>query len=60
MPSIPVTETFYAADRAEWRAWLAEHHAAKTEIWLISYARSTGKPSVSYLHAVSPASTGSI
>jgi len=55
MPSIPITETFYPADRTEWRAWLAQYHATKTEVWLITYARTADKPSVSYLHAVEEA-----
>ncbi len=55
MAPIPVTETFYAADRAEWRAWLAEHHAAKTEIWLIGHWRTTKQTSISYLDAVEEA-----
>ena len=55
MPSIPVTETFHAADRAEWRAWLSQYHATKSEVWLVRYDSSTGKSSVSYLHAVEEA-----
>ncbi|HYO89969.1 MAG TPA: YdeI/OmpD-associated family protein [Candidatus Limnocylindrales bacterium] len=50
-----ITETVYAADRTEWRAWLSQNHAAAKEIWLVSYARSTNRPSVSYLHAVEEA-----
>jgi uncharacterized protein YdeI (YjbR/CyaY-like superfamily) len=50
-----ITDTFYAPDRTAWRQWLAEHHATAREIWLISYARTTGKPSVLYLHAVEEA-----
>lgn len=43
MPSIPVTETFYAANRAEWPARLSQHHTTKPEIWLISYGRTADK-----------------
>lgn len=50
-----VTETFYAADRAAWRQWLAENHATAKEIWLLSYAKESGKGSVPYLRAVEEA-----
>ncbi|MDL1900264.1 hypothetical protein FBR02_05790 [Anaerolineae bacterium CFX9] len=52
---MPVTKTFYAADRAEWRAWLAENHTTADEIWLLFPAKDTGRPGVSYLHAVEEA-----
>jgi uncharacterized protein YdeI (YjbR/CyaY-like superfamily) len=55
MPSVPITETFYARDRDEWRAWLTEHHADKKEIWLIYFGKSTGKPRIPYLDAVEEA-----
>jgi uncharacterized protein YdeI (YjbR/CyaY-like superfamily) len=47
-----ITETFHAATRAEWRAWLAEHHADRDEIWLVSYRKKTGVPGVAYADAV--------
>lgn len=50
-----ITETFYAANREEWRKWLSENHRIKNEIWLVTYGRSSGKPSVPYLHAVEEA-----
>jgi uncharacterized protein YdeI (YjbR/CyaY-like superfamily) len=34
--------------RAELRAWLAEHHATSTGVWLVSWKRATGKPAVTY------------
>lgn len=55
MPVVPITETFYAPDRAAWRTWLIEHHATKTEIWLLFPSKISDKPSVSYLHAVEEA-----
>ena len=48
-------DTFYAKHRAEWRAWLQEHHARATEIWLVYYRKATGKPRVSYNDAVAEA-----
>ncbi len=50
-----ITETLQVADREEWRAWLQKHHATKKEIWLITQRSATGKPSLSYLHAVEEA-----
>lgn len=55
MPPMTITETFYAPDRAAWRAWLAENHASAGEIWLLFPSKESGKPRVSYLHAVEEA-----
>ncbi len=43
-----ITQTFYAKNRDEWRAWLKENHDSKKEIWLTRYKKHTGKPAVSY------------
>ena len=50
-----ITETLYVTNRDEWRKWLSENHTAKKEIWLISYSKNSGKPSILYLHAVEEA-----
>ncbi len=42
-------------DRAEWRAWLAAHHATATEVWLVSWKTATGRPRLSYDAAVEEA-----
>lgn len=34
--------------RAEWRRWLAEHHASSPGIWLIRHKRHAGVQSMSY------------
>ena len=41
--------------RAEWRAWLAEHHRRDSGVWLVSWKKRTGKPTVSYEEAVEEA-----
>jgi uncharacterized protein YdeI (YjbR/CyaY-like superfamily) len=41
--------------RAEWRSWLADHHASAVAVWLVSWRNHTGKPAVSYDDAVSEA-----
>lgn len=43
-----VTEVFYPKVRAEWRAWLEEHHQIKDEIWLRRFRKATGKPCITY------------
>lgn len=50
-----VTETLYVPSREEWRDWLAAHHAEKSEIWLVTYRKHTGRPSVPYNDAVEEA-----
>jgi uncharacterized protein YdeI (YjbR/CyaY-like superfamily) len=46
---------FYAKDRQEWRAWLAENHATVPGVWLIFYKKESGKPRVAYDEAVEEA-----
>ncbi|MCS6848278.1 MAG: YdeI/OmpD-associated family protein [Anaerolineae bacterium] len=41
--------------RAEWRAWLAEHHQREAGVWLITYKKATGKPRIDYDEAVEEA-----
>jgi uncharacterized protein YdeI (YjbR/CyaY-like superfamily) len=44
-----VTEIFEPVSRAEWRAWLADNHRTKTEIWLVSPKKN---PGVTYQESV--------
>ena len=48
-------ETFYTADRAEWREWLLQNFEAKTEIWFVFPSKSSGEPALSYNDAVEEA-----
>jgi uncharacterized protein YdeI (YjbR/CyaY-like superfamily) len=50
-----VGKTLYVKTRAEWRRWLAKHHARAPEIWLIYYKKSSGKPRIPYNDAVDEA-----
>lgn len=50
-----ITETFFASDRATWRAWLEHFGASKTEILLILLKRHVPEPSVTYDEAVEEA-----
>jgi uncharacterized protein YdeI (YjbR/CyaY-like superfamily) len=44
-----ITEVFYPLKRQEWRDWLETHHASgKTEVWVRTFAKATGKPCISY------------
>ena len=48
-------ETLCVVNREDFRKWLAQHHQSKTEIWLIFYYKSTGKPTIPYNDAVEEA-----
>ena len=50
-----ISDTLHAANRAEWRRWLAEHHRDRPEVWLVGYRKSAVKPSVPYHEAVEEA-----
>ena len=41
--------------REAWRAWLAEHHASESEIWLVYHKQASGKPRIPYEDAVEEA-----
>jgi uncharacterized protein YdeI (YjbR/CyaY-like superfamily) len=50
-----IRKTLYVTNREEWRAWLTEHYRSETEVWLIYYKKHTGRPRISYDHAVEEA-----
>ena len=43
-----ITEVFYPHNRQEWRAWLETHHKIKPEVWLRTFRKASGRPSLSY------------
>jgi uncharacterized protein YdeI (YjbR/CyaY-like superfamily) len=57
MPATPRDEfpQVSARDRAEWRAWLAEHHASAPGVWLVYLKKGSGQASVRYDEAVEEA-----
>ncbi|MBL7815974.1 MAG: YdeI/OmpD-associated family protein [Saprospiraceae bacterium] len=55
MAKIDEIPVFYAKTRAEWRAWLQENHETSTGVWLLTYLKETGIPSVNYDDAVEEA-----
>lgn len=51
----PPKNSAHPKSRAQWRAWLAAHHASETGVWLITYKKATSKPRVEYDAAVEEA-----
>jgi Uncharacterized protein conserved in bacteria len=43
------------ASRAEWRAWLEANHRESAGVWLVTWKKHAGKPTVSYEEAVEEA-----
>lgn len=43
-----ITEVFYPKTRQEWRNWLEAHHRIKTEVWLRTFNKASGEPSLPY------------
>lgn len=50
-----IGKTFYAKTRKQWRDWLAKNHAKERDVWLVSYLKAAGKPSLPYNDAVEEA-----
>lgn len=48
MAKLEITEVFYPRVRPEWRDWLEDNHRTETEIWLRTFRKASGKPSISY------------
>ncbi len=50
-----ITETLQPSTREEWRDWLAGHYQDRSEIWLVTPRKATGRPGVAYNDAVEEA-----
>lgn len=48
---MPLQPLFFATLSA-WRAWLENHHAQTTELWVGLYKRESGRPSITWPEAV--------
>jgi uncharacterized protein YdeI (YjbR/CyaY-like superfamily) len=46
------TDVFYPASMAAWRKWLAKNHLSKQAVWLVFYAKASGKPTITWSEAV--------
>ena len=55
MATIADSDTFFAADRAKWRAWLEARHATTSVVWLLLHKKHVDEPSVTYDEAVEEA-----
>jgi uncharacterized protein YdeI (YjbR/CyaY-like superfamily) len=47
--------TLVVRDRRGWRAWLAQHHATRREIWLVYFTKASGRARIPYNDAVEEA-----
>lgn len=43
-----INEIFYPVDRQQWRTWLQTHHLVKTEVWVRTFNKASGKVSLPY------------
>jgi uncharacterized protein YdeI (YjbR/CyaY-like superfamily) len=43
-----ITLVFYPETRVQWRAWLETNHNKELEVWLQTFKKATGKPSIAY------------
>ncbi|MFH0961546.1 MAG: YdeI/OmpD-associated family protein [archaeon] len=50
-----IGETLYVKNRASWRSWLAKNRSKASEIWLVYYRKSSGRPRIAYNAAVEEA-----
>jgi uncharacterized protein YdeI (YjbR/CyaY-like superfamily) len=48
-------ERFHPGSRAEWRAWLAEHHDRSDAVWLVLWRPRSGREGLTYDEAVEEA-----
>jgi uncharacterized protein YdeI (YjbR/CyaY-like superfamily) len=48
-------EPRFFATPAEWRRWLARHHATAPELWVGFHKKATGRPSITWPEAVDQA-----
>jgi uncharacterized protein YdeI (YjbR/CyaY-like superfamily) len=51
----PEPNSIQPETRADWRAWLEQHHLQSEGVWLISYKKVTGRPRLEYDEAVEEA-----
>ena len=52
---IDEAERLHAESLETWRAWLAEHHARSSGVWLVQWKTRTGRPAIPYEEAVEEA-----
>ena len=47
--------TLHVETLDQWRAWLEDHHASESEVWLVFYRQQTEIPSIDYADALDEA-----
>ena len=55
MMTEPPSNSVHPATLADWRDWLAANHNRPDGVWLITYKKSAGKPTISYEASVEEA-----
>jgi uncharacterized protein YdeI (YjbR/CyaY-like superfamily) len=55
MTTPPERERLHPETRAQWRAWLAEHHATSDGVWLVFWRQRSGRTGPTYEDAVQEA-----
>lgn len=53
--SINNAKLFYPENAKQWRSWLEENHEKEQSVWLVSYKKSSEKPSVTWSESVDEA-----
>ena len=43
MPNEALANSVHLKSRAEWRAWLAQHHEHSDEVWLVALKKATSQ-----------------
>lgn len=51
----PPANSIHPSTLADWRAWLAANHTSAEGVWLITYKKAAGKPTLSYEASVEEA-----
>ena len=51
----PPQNSVHPVTLADWRAWLAANHDRVSGVWLITYKKAAGKPTISYEESVEEA-----
>jgi len=54
-PQVPAPKPTFFATPADWRAWLARHHAHRTELWVGYWKKGEGRPSITWPESVDEA-----
>ena len=55
MSKLDETESFYPANKHEWREWLEANHMSEDSVWLVINKKSSKRPNLSWPEAVEEA-----